>query len=148
MVIATSMKSDFWKDYINGESYIYDDRGAQAGLAPNDTFIVFGDQNASNCGGDGYPGAIQQLLDHPRVYDPLPKSAGAKERWPDNPCQHQSTHTMGLRLDYVLPSKGGFEFVDAGVFWPSEKEGEASHLFSDRKLGSDHRMVWVTLRLK
>jgi endonuclease/exonuclease/phosphatase family metal-dependent hydrolase len=46
-----------------------------------------------------------------------------------------------MRVDYVLPSTD-FDVVRSGVFWPPPEHPEAQWLKA-----SDHRMVWVDLRL-
>ena len=72
----------FWADYVSGgrdARYVYDDAGRRGGLARGASFVVAGDQNSDPVDGDSVPGAIQQLLDHPRVTDPRPASRGAEE---------------------------------------------------------------------
>ena len=54
-------------------------RGRRGGLARGAPFVVAGDQNSDPVDGDSVPGAIQQLIGHPRIDDPLPTSAGAVE---------------------------------------------------------------------
>ena len=46
-----------------------------------------------------------------------------------------------MRVDYVLPSTQ-FEIVDSGVFWPLPGEPGSDWLDA-----TDHRMVWLDLRL-
>ena len=73
----------FWADYVHpGRSgYIYDDNGVYGGLSGNDRFVIAGDQNSDPLDGDSIPGAIQQLLDHPKVNTKVtPSSAGAVEQ--------------------------------------------------------------------
>ena len=72
----------FWADYVRpgpGSGYIYDDAGGTGGLKPGASFVILGDQNADPLDGDSVAAAIDQLLDHPRITDPLPTSAGAVE---------------------------------------------------------------------
>ncbi len=82
--------------------------------------MILGDQNADPLDGDSVDAAIDQLLEHPRITDPLPTSAGAVEAsalqgganlthegdpkydtadFNDNPAPGN------LRADYVLPSR-------------------------------------------
>ncbi|MGW1347151.1 endonuclease/exonuclease/phosphatase family protein [Kribbella sp. NPDC002412] len=154
----------FWADYVQPgkrSSYIYDDNGRYGGLKPGSAFVIAGDQNSDPVDGDSVPGSIQQLIDHPRIIDPLPASAGAAEAavlqgganaahegdpkydtadFNDNPAPGN------LRADYVLPSRQ-LRPVGAGVFWPVQ----ADPLF--RLTGvfpfptSDHRLVWVDTRI-
>ncbi|MFI7063895.1 endonuclease/exonuclease/phosphatase family protein [Kribbella sp. NPDC050124] len=154
----------FWADYVQPgqrSSYIYDDNGRYGGLRPGSAFVIAGDQNSDPVDGDSVPGSIQQLIEHPRIIDPLPTSAGAAEAavlqgganlahrgdpkydtadFNDNPAPGN------LRADYVLPSRQ-LRPVGAGVFWPVQ----ADPLF--RLTGvfpfptSDHRLVWLDTRV-
>ena len=47
--------------------YIYDDDGRPRRLATAAQFVIAGDQNSDPFDGDSIPGAVQQLLDNPRV---------------------------------------------------------------------------------
>lgn len=150
----------FWADYISPgqrSAYIYDDDGRSGGLRPGARFVIAGDLNADPCDGGSVPGAIQQVLDHPLVQDPLPRSEGAVEQTllqgrvnlehcnpPEYDTADFNSATVGnLRVDYVLPRKG-LRVTDTGVFWPTTD----SELF-DRLVGtfpfpgSDHRLVYV-----
>ena len=138
--------------------YIYDDEGRHGGLAKGARFVVAGDQNSDPLDGDSIPGAVQQLLEAPRVQDPLPTSAGAVEASTlqgGANAAHESdprfdtadfadTSPGNLRADYVLPSRG-LRVRGARVFWPVQSDP----LF--RLTGvfpfptSDHRLVWVDL---
>jgi len=155
----------FWADYVAGgpqASYIYDDGGDRGGLKPGSRFVVMGDQNSDPRDGDSWPGAIDQLLGHPRIQDPLPASAGAVEAaalqgganishlndprfdtadFNDNPAPGN------LRADYVLPSRNLLVRA-AGVYWP--KRGEpGSELTGEFPFPtSDHRLVWTDVQLR
>lgn len=150
----------FWADYVRGpaaSSYVYDDEGARGGLRPGERFVVMGDQNADPLDGDSWPGAIQQLLEHPRVQDPLPASAGGPEaaaRQGGANLAHRSdpAHDTAdfaddpapgnLRADYVLPSRN-LRVTGAGVFWPVPGEPGAELTGEHPFPTSDHRPVWV-----
>jgi hypothetical protein len=70
-----------WSDYLTPDlgSYIYDDQGRRGGLRGG-RFVVMGDQNSDPLDGDSIPGAIQQLIEHPRVnVSAQPSSDGATE---------------------------------------------------------------------
>lgn len=152
----------FWADYVEGgrsARYIYDDRGRRGGLGRSASFVIAGDQNSDPLDGDSVPGAIQQLIESPRVQDPLPTSAGAVEAAalqggantthesdPRYDTADFADSTPGnLRADYVLPSRD-LRVRGSAVFWPTQ----ADPLF--RLTGvfpfptSDHRLVWVDLR--
>lgn len=139
----------FWTDYLSPEkaSYIYDDRGQKGGLADNKTFVILGDLNSSPVEGNAYKEGIGNLLMHPRVDSSFtPQSAGGKAHSPDSP--YAATHTAGwrMRADYVLPSKSGFKVLSSGVFWPVTGQ-PFYELVADRAASSDHRLVWVKLKL-
>ncbi len=156
----------FWSDYVTGGSaarYVYDDRGRHGGLAKGASFVIAGDQNADPLDGDSVSAAIDQLLDHPRLVDPLPSSAGGPEaaaRQGGANATHRSDPRYdtadfndnpapgNLRADYVLPSRRGLQVRDAGVFWPVPGN-PLSRLTGEFPFpSSDHRTVWVDLRLR
>lgn len=154
----------FWADYVQpgpGSDYIYDDEGATGGLAPGESFVILGDQNADPLDGDSVDAAIDQLLGHPRITDPLPTSAGAVEAaalqgganlthqgdpkydtadFNDNPAPGN------LRADYVLPSRD-LRVLDAAVFWPVQADPLSALTGNFPFPSSDHRLVWVDLRV-
>ncbi|GAB3743306.1 endonuclease/exonuclease/phosphatase family protein [Lysobacter olei] len=139
-----------WKEYVSGESqpWLCDDNGRCGGLAPSAQFVIVGDYNADPDDGNGVPGAIQQLLDHPRVQaSRAPRSAGAVERATQLALPRKgdtATHTGDfgprtgtLRLDYVLPSRG-LQLRESGVFWPAGQDPDAALAGA-----SDHHLVWT-----
>ncbi len=144
-----------WADYVSTDparnGYLYDDDGVSGGLAAGDNFVIAGDLNADPNDGDSHPGAIRQLLDHPRIQaTPTPSSTGAAEsahRLGGGNLVQVSDHghdtavfggnAGNLRVDYVLPSHG-LNVHGAGVFWPLSTEPHAALLDA-----SDHRLVWV-----
>lgn len=152
----------FWADYIHpGRSgYIYDDNGGTGGLAADARFVIAGDQNSDPLDGDSIPGAIQQLLNHPKVNTKVtPSSAGAVEQ---NALQGgaNTTHLSdpaydtadfsdfapgNLRADYVLPRKN-MQIVGAGVFWPESTDPLFSLVGTFPFPSSDHRLVWIDVR--
>ncbi|WP_430645189.1 endonuclease/exonuclease/phosphatase family protein [Agromyces sp. GXS1127] len=155
----------FWADYVKpgaGSRYIYDDDGATGGLKPGSSFVILGDQNADPLDGDSVDAAIDQLLDHPRISDPMPTSAGAVEAaavqgganlthegdpaldtadFNDNPAPGN------LRADYVLPSKD-LRVAGAGVFWPVLADPLSALTGTFPFPSSDHRLVWVDLHVR
>ncbi len=150
----------FWADYVSpgvASRYIYDDRGRHGGLRPGARFVIAGDQNSDPLDGDSIPGAIQQLLDHPRVNTSVtPDSEGAVEAAElqrganlthrGDPRFDTADFADGapgnLRVDYVLPSKH-LRISDAEVFWPVQGApgSELTGVFPFPS--SDHRLVWV-----
>lgn len=153
----------FWADYITPgrvSRYIYDDQGRRGGMRGTH-FVIVGDQNSDPLDGDSIPGAIQQLLDHPRVNTAkAPRSAGAVEaaaRQGGANATHRSDPRFdtadfadgapgNLRADYVLPSCS-LHITDSGVFWPKAAD-PLFRLVGDFPFpSSDHRLVWVELDL-
>jgi len=153
-----------WADYVtHGKSgYIVDDNQQRGGLAADKMFVILGDYNADPHDGSSRPGAIQQLLNHPRIHHkPTPTSHGAAqaaERTGGTNQTHFSdpaadtgdfndTPAPGnLRVDYALPSNN-LTVTNAGVFWPAQ-ENPLFPLVGDHKPGngfraSDHRLVWI-----
>lgn len=145
-----------WADYLTPQTatYLYDDAGNRGGLSPTAHFVILGDLNADPRDGDAYPGAIAQLLNHPRISPrAVPTSIGALRSGLDDahvgPAALDTTPTPvgGLRLDYVLPSNT-LEVVDSGVFWPSPTDPFAYLVGQGRDVvSSDHRLVWVDLQV-
>lgn len=147
-----------WADYLRPgrrSRYLVDDAGVCGGLGSHSSFVILGDHNSDPADGDSWPGAIQQLLDHPRVQDARPTSRGAVEAAEQGGANtsHRTrarydtadfTDDPGpgnLRVDYVLPSRD-LRVEDSGVFWPRTGEDGA-----DLVDASDHRLVHVDLRL-
>jgi hypothetical protein len=153
----------FWADYVHPArgGYIVDDEGRRGGLAPGASFVIAGDQNADPLDGDSIPGAIQQLLDHPRVNTKVtPSSEGAVEQAAlqgganlthlSDPAfdtaDFSDVAPGNLRADYVLPSKN-LRIVDAGVFWPLSTDPLFRLVGTFPFPSSDHRLVWVDVRV-
>jgi hypothetical protein len=138
----------FWLRYLEGALPVAPDG------AP---FVLMGDANLDPVDGDGRPEALVQLLDHPQVIDPRPRSEGGASAaardggenaghggdpafdtadWPDGPGEPGN-----LRVDYVLPS-AAWRVAGAGVWWPAEGlEAEQA------ATASRHRLVWVDVEL-
>jgi endonuclease/exonuclease/phosphatase family metal-dependent hydrolase len=143
-----------WAEYLSADArgaattWLCDDQGRCGGLAAQAHFVIAGDLNADPADGAGLPGAIDQLLSHPRVDSSVvPRSAGAVERAADRALPRTGdvgTHTGDfgpasgtLRLDYLLPSQG-LRVRGSGVFWPIS--GSADAALTD---ASDHHLVWI-----
>jgi hypothetical protein len=154
----------FWADYITPgmtSRYIYDDDGQSGGLAPGASFVIAGDQNSDPLDGDSIPGAIQQLIEHPRVNTKVtPDSEGAVEQSAlqgganlthlSDPrfdtADFSDTAPGNLRADYVLPSKN-LRLDDAAVFWPLSSDPLFRLVGTFPFPSSDHRLVWVDVRV-
>ncbi|GAB3019575.1 endonuclease [Nocardioides flavus (ex Wang et al. 2016)] len=153
----------FWADYVTGgaqAAYIYDDEGGTGGLGRGQDFVVAGDQNADPFDGDSYDDAILQLLDHSRVRDPHPTSAGAVEAATrdgganlthagpaaEDTADFADGAPGNLRADYVLPSKR-LTVRDSAVYWLTSTDPLFPRLVGTFPFPvSDHRLVWVDVR--
>lgn len=137
--------------------YIYDDDDVYGGLKPGEKFVIAGDQNSDPLDGDSIPGAIQQLLDNPRVNTTVtPDSLGAVEAAAlqgganathlSDPRYDTADFADGapgnLRADYVLPSRN-LRITGAGVFWPVLDDPLSRLTGTFPFPSSDHRLVWV-----
>jgi endonuclease/exonuclease/phosphatase family metal-dependent hydrolase len=147
-----------WRDYLTPEasSWIQDDSGKSGGLPADASFVILGDLNADPMDGGSVAGAIQQLLQHPRVQaEPAPTSEGGelaataqkginqKHRGPaaTDTADFSDRSVGNLRADYVLPSKD-LQVLAATVFWPAT--GESASLVDC----SDHRLVFLDLQIR
>lgn len=144
----------FWADYLDGRDWIVDDSGHSGGLGDG-LFVLLGDLNADPADGDGRREAIRALLGHPRLADPMPRSAGAAAApRPPGRVGDAALATAAfplpagpLRVDYVLPDRR-LEVLDAGVFWPADGEPFRNLVGDGRRIvSSDHRLVWVDVTL-
>ena len=153
----------FWADYVGSpkeSAYIYDDEGERGGLKPGERFVVVGDYNADPRDGDSVNGAIDQLLDHRRINTTVtPASEGGVEQAflqggvnlehrgdPAFDTADFSDPPGNLRVDYVLPSRS-LRIDDAGVFWPTSDDPLFRLVGTYPFPTSDHRLVWVDVRL-
>ena len=154
----------FWADYIHPgrSSYIYDDEGNHGGLEASDLFVIAGDQNSDPLDGDSIPGAIQQLLENPKVNTKMtPTSLGAVEQSiiqggandshlsdPAHDTADFSDSAPGnLRADYVLPRKN-MTITGSGVFWPESTDPLFPLVGTFPFPSSDHRLVWVDVGVR
>lgn len=133
-------------EILSGADWLVDDAGNAGGLSESDHAVVFGDMNADPVDGDALDGAIQQLLEHPRIHPDtatgsmVPSSEGGEaldSRPDDSGDPAHDTASWGQRVDYVLPTRE-LTVKGSAVHWPA----------GDRSVeGSDHRMVWVDLEI-
>lgn len=157
-----------WSDYVTpgAGDYLVDDNGVAGGLASDAAFVIVGDYNADPFDGDSVDGAINQFLDNPLIEasatdaDITPSAQGGVDQAAaqgalnltneGNPAFDTAdfgpdTTVSNLRVDYVLPSQAGLDYVDGGIFWPGiGQEGEnLTGVFPFPT--SDHRAVFVDL---
>ncbi|MFY1693234.1 endonuclease/exonuclease/phosphatase family protein [Plantactinospora sp. WMMB782] len=155
----------FWADYVRPGAgrYIYDDRGRRGGLRPGAEFVIAGDLNSDPNDGDSLPDAARQLLDHRWIDDRfVPGSAGAAEAaavqgGANTTHRSEPVHDTAdfadvpgpgnLRADYVLPSRD-LEVRGGGVFWPVAGDPLARLTGTFPFPSSDHRLVWLDLRVR
>ncbi|GAA1487775.1 endonuclease/exonuclease/phosphatase family protein [Brachybacterium sacelli] len=153
-----------WADYLSPgrrSQWIVDDAGIQGGLDPSEPFVILGDYNSDPLDGDSWPGAIDQLLEHPRVRDTKPRSAGAVEAaelQAGTDAEHQGEAHLdtadfadpdgpgNLRVDYVLPDKT-LQVVSSAVYWPTQGAPGSELTGEDPFPTSDHRLVRVDLQV-
>jgi hypothetical protein len=160
-----------WADYITpgAGDYLYDDQGGSGGLGAGESFVIAGDQNSDPLDGDSIPGAVQQLLDNPRVNTSItPRSGGGvwaadaqgvlnltHESDPaedtadfcDTPAFPPCSGPGNLRADYVLPSSD-LTIRSSGIFWPALGEPFFDLTGSGFPVpSSDHRSVWVDVKV-
>ncbi len=125
----------FWADYLDDAAYIYDDSTQTGGFADDAPFVIMGDQNADPSGGSSVEGAIEQILEHPRVQALRPVATeDGTQAFPDLEPDH--TAEWGRRVDYVLPSQT-LDVEDTGIWRPLDRDHAG--------WASDHFPVWVDL---
>ena len=117
--------------------------GALPMAPPSAPFILLGDANLDPVDGDGRRKALSALLADPRLQDPAPKGSADRRDAQQSGDPRLDTALFdpplgGLRLDYVLPSRG-LPLRDTGVLWPDSDDPLAAFLAQ----ASRHRPVWV-----
>lgn len=127
----------FWRDYLDGAAYVVDDSGRVGGLPAGSAFVIVGDLNADPDEGASLDNPIGTfLLSHPRIdstFVPRADSAGLAA-YPR--LSADDTAIWGMRVDYVLPSRG--LRVGGGAIHRPPVGGAAAR-------PSDHFMVWLDL---
>lgn len=153
-----------WVDYLQPgrrSQWIVDDAGVRGGLDPSAPFVILGDLNSDPVDGDSWPGAIEQLLRHPRVQDPKPTSDGAVEAAETqggangghggearyDTADFAEPTPGNLRVDYVLPARE-LQIASSAVYWPRQGEPGSELTGSHPFPTSDHRLVRVDLQVK
>nr|WP_319248576.1 endonuclease/exonuclease/phosphatase family protein [uncultured Celeribacter sp.] len=123
----------FWSAYLTGE----------AGLSERNAFVLLGNSNLDPLDGEGVHEVMRDLLADPRLQDPHPGSAFAREI--ANPSHHgppaedtadwPDPEPGNLRVDYVLPS-ADLTVLDSGVAWVPDQPGIVPFR---------HGLVWVDI---
>ena len=93
-LIATDNEIRFWKDYINGATYMYDDKKKKGGLKNGERFVIIGDQNCDPVDGDAALKPINSLLDDPLTDTSItPTSVGAEKYIPEAKPDYSNPET-------------------------------------------------------
>lgn len=123
--------------------------------------MIAGDQNADPSDGEAVPGAIQQLLESPRIntsrtpsslggVEQSRKQGGANLSHRGNPAfdtaDFADSSPGNLRADYVLPRRN-LKIRGSGVFWPLSSDPLFKPVGVFPFPSSDHRLVWVDVGL-
>jgi alkaline phosphatase D len=131
--------------------------GYEDALPSDARFVLVGDWNADGDHGDGFPEAIQQLLEHPRITPFQPTGAGTVGLSPEknttaSVCGEgdgldaaDPATGMQFQLDYVLPSANLGASITGGMFYPDfETEPDDWALAC---AASNHMLLWADLPL-
>lgn len=108
---------------------------------PPAPFVLMGEAQLDPADSNGRAGAMERLLAHPALADPMPR--GAAQRTDAGQRGDPALDTVlygfgGLRVSYVLPSSG-LTVEGAGVLWPDDPMPDAAVVAA----ASRHRPVWV-----
>ncbi len=124
----------FWADYIAREPYIVDDDNQPGGLPRGAAFVILGDLNADPDEGSSFKNPIERyLLTNGRIEHSTTPVSEIQISGLDS----DDTAHFGLRVDYVLPSRG-VEVLNSGI-WRTLPTGATD-------FPSDHYPVWADLR--
>jgi hypothetical protein len=92
--LTTDNEIRFWKDYINGADYMYDDKKKKGGLKNGERFVIIGDQNCDPVDGDAALKPINSLLDDPLTDTTItPTSVGAEKYIPEAKPDYSNPET-------------------------------------------------------
>jgi hypothetical protein len=125
----------FWDDYLDERGWIMDDKGEVGGLQRGKPFVILGDLNADPTKGNSVGDPIGRLLKHPR----LQKLEAPTQEPAAEGLDATDTARFGLRVDYVLPSRG-LEVIQTGIWTLEPAPRGGSEGFP-----SDHYPVWAEL---
>ena len=133
----------FWQLYLDG---------ALEAAPPAAPVVVLGNANLDPAGGDGIGAAMADLLDHPRLQDPRPTSAGGRTGGFRPPATAEADTVAwdadgepgNLRTSYVLPD-ARLTVRGSGVVWPAPGDAADALLGANGRAASRHRLVWVDI---
>ncbi len=125
----------FWDDYLDERGWIADDNGNVGGLQRGEQFVILGDLNADPGKGSDVGDPIGRLMKHPRLL----RTEAPRQEPSAEGLDPTDTARFGLRVDYVLPSKG-LELLRTGIWTLKPAARGGSEGFP-----SDHFPVWAEL---
>lgn len=125
----------FWDDYLDNRGWIADDNAQPGGIQRGERFVILGDLNADPDKGKDVGDPIGRLTRHPRLQSIEPPT----HEPPVEDLDPTDTARFGLRVDYVLPSRG-LQVLRSGVWTlePAPRGGSTG-------FPSDHFPVWAEL---
>lgn len=141
----------FWAEYLSGADWITDDEGNRA-PAPTDPVVVLGDLNADPIAGDSLDDPVTAwVLRHPSLNGFFVPESTVRFESRGRTLRTDATAQFGLRVDYVVPSKG-ILVVRGGVVrgeadLPYEIGLDDDAIDSINYTASDHFPVWIDIRL-
>jgi hypothetical protein len=141
----------FWAEYLSGAEWIRDDEGNPA-PAPTDPVVLLGDLNADPIAGDSLDDPVTTwILRHPRLNGFFLPESTIRYRARERDLRTDATARFGLRVDYVVPSKG-ILVARGGVIrgeadLPYQIGLDENQLDSIDYDASDHFPVWLDIRL-
>ncbi|WP_460682511.1 hypothetical protein [Nesterenkonia populi] len=134
-------------DYVSSEAwYLYDDEGAEGGLAPGADAVVVGEPSFSEETG------LERLTGHPVLEDPEPEAVTEAELLSRSGpvAQTDATATRWVdggedqRASVVLPSSG-LDVSGSGIFWPGEGEFGYETVDPSDPRSLEDRLVWLDI---
>ena len=141
----------FWAEYLRGAEWIVDDEGVSGGAADEPAVIV-GDLNSDPVAGDSLDHPVGMwLLANPLVDGSFTPESEIELEARGRVLRPEATAEFGLRVDYVLPTRGAI--VVRGGIVRGEADLPSATGLSDQSLDSlvysvsDHFPVWLDLRL-
>lgn len=141
----------FWADYLGGAEWIVDDSGVSGG-ATDEPAVIVGDLNSDPIAGDSLDNPVGMwLLANPVVDGSFTPKSEVELESRGRVLRPDATAEFGLRVDYVLPTRGAV--VLRGGIVRGEADLPSAGSLSDESLNSivydvsDHFPVWLDIRL-
>jgi len=141
----------FWAEYLRGAKWIVDDSGVSGG-ASDDPAVIMGDLNSDPIAGDSLDNPVSMwLLANPLLDGSFTPQSELELEFRGRVLRPDATAEFGLRVDYVLPTRGSI--VVRGGIVRGEADLPSASSLSHESLDSlvydvsDHFPVWLDLRL-